>query len=495
MTDFLGRLYAAPSRRHGSSNVTDESYDRQLRDLVAYLRQPGLVPSTANLNEYLEAVNPTIHSLSFLYLLRFQIQQNQKRTKRAIPDDLLPGGNLWRHAIMFLRSFDPVQVRYAAHEWRQLVELIASSAQAISKPVLAVRLIRDALERLDTLEVFTSTHLVFVKLALLSSSYAYAVPILDKFLCHFPTSTEHAHSESLLCSEHGSNAVFVKDTPGFSTNLTYRDHLQFCLYSAMIYMALKKWDQASHSLSAVISSPTANSVSKIMVEAYKKWILVNLLGHGKLPSPPSLVAPHVLRVYQSLARPYISLAEAFEKSDSQNLNAEINIGQSIWRADNNSGLVSQLFEAYDKFVIIRLGGTFSALAMSDVLQRASSCSKAPHDIEEFVVSLVMSNALRATLSHSSSNGSTAMLRFSMSTQSPVFREEYIRERLIQRRLALNAVARGISQTDHTLELSQEHLHFIAKTQNWNGNFENPGVVYSKAGGSCDMDEDLMGDDY
>ena len=46
---------------------------------------------------------------------------------------------------------------------------------------------------------------------------------------------------------------------------------------------------------------------------------------------PSTVAPHVTRIYQSLARPYISLAEAFEKGDLQKLSAEIGIGQSIWR--------------------------------------------------------------------------------------------------------------------------------------------------------------------
>ncbi|KAL4781908.1 hypothetical protein BJX76DRAFT_333906 [Aspergillus varians] len=492
MSDFLGHLSAAPSRRHGSASTTDEGYDRQLRDLVDYLKQPGLVPSSADLNEYLEAVSPAIHSLSFLYLLRFQIQHARNRTKRDIPDDLLPGGILWKQTIRFLRSFDPIQIRYAGYEWRQLVELVAGAAQAVSKPFLAVRIIGDALERLDTSGVFTSMHLILVKLALLSSSYTHALPIVDKRLCHFPADTEYAHTESTLCSEHDSNGPFITESSGFSTKLTYRDHLQFYLYSAMIYMAVKKWDQASHCLSVVISSPAANSVSKIMVEAYKKWILANLLWHGKLSSTPRLVAPHVMRIYQSLARPYISLAEAFEKGDLEKLSAEINLGQSIWRADNNAGLVSQIFEAYDKFIIIKLGRTFSALAMPDVLQRASSCSKGSHDIEEFVVSLVMSNALRATVSQSSSNQDTTMLRFSLCTQSRAFREDYIRARLVQRRLALNTIARGIAQTEQTLELSQENLHFIAKNQKWNGDSEKPGA--SEAGGG-DIDEDLMGDSY
>ena len=50
----------------------------------------------------------------------------------------------------------------------------------------------------------------------------------------------------------------------------------------MIYMALQNWDKALHWLSIVISSPVNDSVTKIMVEAYKKWVLVSLLGHGKV---------------------------------------------------------------------------------------------------------------------------------------------------------------------------------------------------------------------
>lgn len=54
MSDFLVQLSAVPSRGHGAAITTDNDYDRQLRDLLAYLKQPGLVPSTADLNDFLE---------------------------------------------------------------------------------------------------------------------------------------------------------------------------------------------------------------------------------------------------------------------------------------------------------------------------------------------------------------------------------------------------------------------------------------------------------
>lgn len=50
-----------------------------------------------------------------------------------MPPALLPPGNLWSRIVTYLRAFDPVQVRYAGQEWRQLVEIVAQAAQVVSK--------------------------------------------------------------------------------------------------------------------------------------------------------------------------------------------------------------------------------------------------------------------------------------------------------------------------------------------------------------------------
>lgn len=81
---------------------------------------------------------------------------------------------------------------------------------------------------------------------------------------------------------HGLGLQFLIGTPGFSTKIAYREHLEYFLYGAMIYMVLKNWKKALHFLTVVMSCPVVNSVSMIMVEAYKKWILINLLESGKV---------------------------------------------------------------------------------------------------------------------------------------------------------------------------------------------------------------------
>lgn len=83
-----------------------------------------------------------------------------------------------------------------------------------------------------------------------------------------------------LSSRHESSSTYIIPESGLSAKLDYRDHLIYFLYGAMIFMALKKWKRALLFLEVVIMSPVAYSVSKIQVDAYKKWVLVGLLYKG-----------------------------------------------------------------------------------------------------------------------------------------------------------------------------------------------------------------------
>jgi len=153
----------------------------------------------------------------------------------------------------------------------------------LSQPLLGAKLIRDAMLRLDpSATVFTSTHLLLVKLCLQAKAYSYALPVLNKHICHLPTFPGQSSSESSILCADGSSVSFMTDISGFSSKLSYRDYLRYFLYGGMVYMALKKWHSALHFLGVVVSMPISSSVSLIMVEAYKKWVLVGLLEKGKV---------------------------------------------------------------------------------------------------------------------------------------------------------------------------------------------------------------------
>lgn len=117
----------------------------------------------------------------------------------------------------------------------------------------------------------------------------------------------------------------------------------------MIYIGLKKWGRALHFLNLVISAPSVGTVSMVMVEAYKKWVIVSLLEKGMVRldlclsllnvvtnnnyqaiSLPSVTAPHAAKTYRALARPYDALADAFKSGDLDRLKGEIDIGQTVW---------------------------------------------------------------------------------------------------------------------------------------------------------------------
>ena len=134
---------------------------------------------------------------------------------------------------------------------------------------------------------FTSSHTTFARLSLEARAYTAALPVLDHNIYHFPPTTNRSAEHSMfphLSSHHDSSSTFITPDSGLSGKLEYRDHLEYFLYGAMIFMGLKKWKRALLFLEIVLMSPVVNNVSKIQVDAYKKWVLVNLLHKGHVSS-------------------------------------------------------------------------------------------------------------------------------------------------------------------------------------------------------------------
>lgn len=119
-----------------------------------------------------------------------------------------------------------------------------------------------------------------------------------------------------LCAHHDSGSTFITNASGLSDKLEYLDHLQYFLYGAMIYMALKKWKRALFFLEIVIMSPANNTASMIQVEAYKKWVLVGLLLKGKVRIPSLKSFPAGYEAYLVID---FTITEDYYFSNSENL--------------------------------------------------------------------------------------------------------------------------------------------------------------------------------
>lgn len=158
----------------------------------------------------------------------------------------------------------------------------------MDQPAAAIAPVRTAILRIDPSgATFTSSHPFVPQLCLSAQDYTAALPLLDRDIYHFPPTTQKATADPLspfLCSNHESSSTYISISAGLTGKIEDHEHLQYFLWGAMCYMAIKDWERALLFLEIVMVSPTANTASKIQVEAYKKWVLVSLLFRGKVNS-------------------------------------------------------------------------------------------------------------------------------------------------------------------------------------------------------------------
>ncbi|KAJ5988283.1 hypothetical protein N7481_003493 [Penicillium waksmanii] len=493
----IAALLASSAKLQDFEHRYEEKYDRQIRDLVASLHRSlssNALNFAANDPTILDNFDPAADSITYLFLLRLQIQTLQETSPDKLPADLLPSRELWTKCVRYLKNFNPTQVRYVGHEWRQLVELVAQAAQAASKPFLATQLIKDAMLRLDpSCAVFTSTHLLLVRLCLHAKAYACILPVLNKHICHFPGSTERfPHKSSpVLCADHESSLAFITNSSGLSAPLSSRDLSRYFLYGGMVYLALKKWSEASHFLELAMSVPTTGPVSMIMVEAYKKWVLVGLLETGKLRPPPTMIAPHVYKTYQSIARPYVNLAHTFELRDLNRLNAEVDAAKHIWRADNNTGLVSQVLDSFTAHALAGIKSVFAALTVTELSEQTSSLPENTDVAESVIASLIMSGSVSATLVHTPGHSEGTMLRFPSAHPSSQLHELQVQGRLARESQTLEALVASVKKSNNDIGLGDEFIDHMQKSQVWNGSGTDYSVAEEES--RFEVDEDIMGD--
>ncbi|KAJ6015057.1 hypothetical protein N7540_009648 [Penicillium herquei] len=495
---IINDLIAASAALPRSGRISDERYDQKLKDHTTHLRQllsNNELDHVAGDESLLDQFNPSKDSITYLFLLQLQIRILRETASETFPADLLPLGKLWSKSAHYLEVFNPVQVRYAGHEWRQLIELVVQAASADSKPLLAARLVKGAMLRLDpSCAVFTSTHLLLVQLCLAAKAYTCALPVLEKPIYHIPILPTRSPFRSLqaLCAEYESSVAFVNDTTGLSSTPSSRDYLQYFLYGGMIHMALKKWDEALNYLGTAISTPTKGSISMIAVEAYKKFILVGLLDKGKLCSLPNPTSTQVVKTLQSLVKPYLDLANAFEQGDRIRLESEVDAAQDIWSADKNTGLVFQVVDAFSKHSLVKIKKVVASLKVVELTAPGSPFQGNLSEITESqIASLIMAGDLDATLVHSQPHSSSSILRFRAGSSPLLLRENEIHANFQTQGKLMEGLFGSMEQANHRLGLSEEFIDNTVNRQQW----PTSGGMKSEMDGATglEMEEDIMGD--
>lgn len=167
----------------------------------------------------------------------------------------------------------------------------------------------------------------------------------------------------------------------------------------MAYIARRSWQKAASALERVITFPTKDGgTSKIMVDAYKKWVLVSLLKDGKHSEPPSLTGQAAQKQYSVQGKLYTTLAGIFAADDANTLKQEVERNNTIWAEDGNVGLVHEVLSQYQAWQILNLRDIYSKISIPEIRAQTMSAETgaalaADADIEALVQNMIISGML------------------------------------------------------------------------------------------------------
>ena len=407
-------------------------------------------------------------TIPYVYVLHSLIESTIKsnHSSKSLPQTLLPDGKLWAAITTGILVFDPIQIRYVGPQLIKIVEIVYHGAEQTSNHVPAIQLLQNLILRLDPqCCTFSVTHYYYVKLCLYARAYSEATTLLDFPIYHIPTSESTKTLEKrlgkYLCSQQESSLAYINPQSGLSGKITSRVYLEYYFMGALCYIGTEQWKKAQAFLEVVLVAPTQqNVVSLIMVEAYKKWLLLGLIIQGQPPELPRATSSSVIKHIRILAKPYECLVDAFKSNKFDLLHAESQEGLDIWQQETNYGLVVEVLDAFRKFSVIRLSKTFAALPIEEVAQRTSS---QPQDVQEtllFVQQLISTGSLQAQITPSQPD-SLGTVRF-LPSASAQKTEQQVERELVTKTLELKTLLKHISDYDHQLEVNKDYLEWLQK---------------------------------
>ncbi|KAK9875852.1 hypothetical protein WA026_009639 [Henosepilachna vigintioctopunctata] len=351
---------------HFVNTVRTQTINGTFRELVEYLSKTNeiLQKNSQHLDNVLETLDFQQHSLGVLYLLCAKFNYINPTAQ----------DNRFTQAQGFIQDCNGEQIRLAPDVFAELCHLITKYLTEIKQPMKGIDLMRKAIAKLRLFDAqLTSIHADLCQLCLLAKCFKPALEILNIDITG-------------ICQETSSSSN--------NSQFDAKYFLLYFYYGGMIYLALKNLDRALYFFEVAITIP-AHAVSHVMLEAYKKYVIVSLLLHGKEQPIPKYASHVVNRFIKPLSQPYGALAAAFELNNNLELNNVINKHTEVFARDHNLGLVKQVSSVLYKKNIQRLTKTFLTLSLSDVASRVGLQS--PSDAERYILYMIEEKQIYATI--------------------------------------------------------------------------------------------------
>ena len=132
--------------------------------------------------------------------------------------------------------------------------------------------------------------------------------------------------------------------------------------------------------------------------------------------------------------------------------------------DSNTGLLLQVFDAYRRFSILKLGEIYKALYIPEVAKRTSPTPNDLSETESYISSLIASGQLNATLTQPATAGGSSVLRFadSSATGTHPRTEAQMHADLVDQTRRVAKVSQFIQETDRRMGISKEYVSYAKK---------------------------------
>ncbi|KAF4950902.1 hypothetical protein FGADI_7876 [Fusarium gaditjirri] len=462
-----------------------KKYDTAIRDHVAavkllFANQREVI--SANASQILQNIDPSIDSITFQAVLLLSLQ-----TSNPAPGS--ERSTLLDEILRFLLNFNPLQIRYVGSEFRKLLEYIA--AGTLFTTSVTVEALAAAILRLDpTGSMFTSTHLTVIKIAYSTSWIEPALKVLDCDLTFYPGMAGQKDAK-LLCDSNLHPASFISVDTGLTGDVKSSAILEYNHLAAQCYMSRRDWAKAYRALERVITHPLKDKgISKVMDEAYKRWLLVGLLKDGKEPIIPSYTATIAKNTFSTLGTPYKNITTQFTTTNAAQLKADIEANRQVWEEDGTSSLIAEVVAAYPKWQIINLRDIYARVSISQV--RLSTLSAETGEIltdddatARLVQDTIDSGLLKGEL-QPGNNGGELYLHFH--DDNEVMTEAKFAQQIALRYHNIESLGSQYKAANERLGNSKEYVkHAVREQKRSDKDPADPGVGFD----SLIEDEDLM----
>ncbi|XP_073311439.1 COP9 signalosome complex subunit 3 [Primulina huaijiensis] len=337
----------------------------ELTQLSSFLKQSEelLHTESSRLAPLLNELDPSIHSLGYLYILD---------ACTSVPVSKEQVNEIVLSISKFINFCAAEQIRLAPDKFISVCKRFKDQVMLLQDPMRGVAPMLTALRKLrSSSEHLTTLHPDYLLLCLLSKCYKSGLSILE-------------------------DDIFEVEQP--------RDLLLYCYYGGIICIGQKQYPKAMELLHNVVTAPMS-IISAIAVEAYKKYILVSLVHLGQFSTSfPKYTSSAAQRNLKNFSQPYLELVNSYSTGRISELETFVQANKDKFESDKNLGLVKQVVSSMYKRNIQRLTQTYLTLSLQDIANTVQLNS--PKEAEMHVLQMIQDGEIYATI-----NQKDGMVRF------------------------------------------------------------------------------------